>query len=983
MKAYTLRLLAAIVATFTLCHSSFAQQNDKTFAPYFKIVSKGATTESLPLKSSIADVSILGTIADVKIEQSYQNTGSESIEAVYVFPASTQAAVYDMEMHVGGRIIRAVIHEKKKAKEKYEKAKAAGTRASLLEQDRPNVFTMNVANIAPGETISVILKYTEKVVPSDGIYSFVYPTVVGPRFTGELSKNQASQIQVVPYSIDDVKPLHEFDIEVQINAGLPIQNVSSNTHKIEIKYNGLDEVNISLDPTEKDGGDRDFVLDYQLAGKKINSGLLVYEDEEENHFMMTVQPPKRITDADIPNREYIFVVDVSGSMNGFPLQVTKKLMRNLITNLRPTDKFNLMLFASSSSVFSEESVYADKDNIEKALNTLDQRSGGGGTRLMSALNKALAIPKCEDGLSRSIVVITDGYISVERAVFDLIKNNNDFNFYSFGIGRSVNRHLIEGIAHVGGGEPLIIKDKDEANRKAEIFREFISKPVLTDIEVDWGDFDVYDLEPSSYKDLLAEKPIVISGKYRGKPQGVIQLKGVSGNQLYKTNIDAAHSKPLPSNRALRYLWARERIKILDDYIKLDHNASNIKEVTDLGLKYNLLTNYTSFVAIDENPVYTQQSNGTKPTKVNQPLPLPKGVSAHAISSPAFANTENYGAALTIENHLSAFDITPLKKGLVLKKYHKLTSEKFLSKRPSITFVIGSDKENEGYFHQSKNFFLFDTKERTDYFVDTCTSLLSLRNYLESNLPVGYNAWGKINIVCHSNQWTGMKVSLDGEKERTNLALLLDAVANGTFKPLSDKVLDRHSLISIKACGLGENVKLLAGLQLALGGNDNDVPGIESNKNFVYFSSKDGNVKLKSLKPYYAFYKTAFRPAEIHLAQQLTQRYPKANINWRAAMQQKSPINDGDAFHTRFNVPVTWDLIFDEHAKELEILGNKGDIPFIKSQSELMKILSKYDIPVDKFRWSISKENIGQEVHVTIKGKSTVLCVMKEDISSFE
>ena len=981
MRTYKLNLIATLLCLIGLSQMSLAQQEDKTYSPYFKIVSETNTTESLPLKSTTADVNILGVIADVKIEQKYQNTGTENIEAIYVFPASTKAAVYHMEMYVGDKVIQAVIHEKGKAKEKYEKAKAAGKRASLLEQDRPNIFTMNVANIAPGENISIVLKYTEKLIPVEGIYTFVYPTVVGPRFTGEQTTKQLAQNISLPYTNEGVKPLYEFDIDVQISAGMALQDVSCETHNTTISYNGLEEVNIGLDPSEAFGGDRDFVVDYQLAGKKINSGLMVYEGKEENHFMMTIQPPKRIQNSDIPQREYIFVVDVSGSMNGFPMQVSKKLMRNLIGGLRPNDKFNLMLFASTSTIYAEESVYADEREINSALKILDQRSGGGGTRLLSALNKAVAIPKCDEGLSRSIVIITDGYISVEREVFDLIKNNSEFNFYSFGIGRSVNRHLIEGIAHVGGGEPLVVKEQAEANEKAEAFRKFISTPVLTDIFVDWGEFDVYDLEPSSFKDLLAEKPVVISGKYRGKPNGLVELTGISGESIHRNVMDVNLIESSSKNKALSYLWARERIKILDDYIKLDKNEFNKKEVTELGLKYNLLTNYTSFVAVDEqsNLAQAKARKGKNNLKtVKQPLPLPKDVSAYAIgSTPVVAATENYGAELLIENHLPSFDVTPMKDALKLNPYND-ASASITNERPSITFVVGDDEVNEAYFSHSKRFFLFDRSAKTDYFVDSCTSLLSIRNHLEQSLPEGQEAWGAVNVVCHSNQWTGMKVSLDGRSERTNLEALLESVANGQFKPLSNNVLDRHSLIDIKACGLGQNENLMAALQLAFGGNDQEVPGVRSSKNFVYFSQEEGAIELKSLKPYYAFYKTANRPANIHLAKQFSQRYPDADIDWLTAMQLREPRWEGDAFHTRFNVPVKWDLIFDKNAPELEVLKTKGELAFVKSQPALMSLLSKYEIPVDKFRWTISKEKVGKEVQVTIKGKSTVLCVMQEE-----
>lgn len=450
MKKLVLNLCLLLVA-MTWNTILFAQNGEKTLSPYFKIISENDLTESLPLKKTTADVQILGVIADVTIEQQYANTGSEPIEAVYVFPASNHAAIYHMEMMVGNRVIKAKIQEKGKARETYEQAKSEGKRTSLLEQERPNMFTMNVANILPGDQITVKLKYTENLIPESGVYSFIYPTVVGPRYTGEETNSQVKTVQDVPYTGEGIAPMYQFDLNVEVKAGMPLQHVMSTTHNIDVTYNGLEQATIELDSTESKGGNRDFVLEYQLAGKEINSGLLVYEGEKENHFLLTIQPPQEVTDQDIPQREYIFVVDVSGSMNGFPLDVSKNLMRNLLMNIRPTDKFNVVLFASSNRTYAPESVFAEEEEIQKAIDFLNNTRGGGGTQLLAALNKTVNIPKCEEGFSRSVVIVTDGYISVEREVFDLIRQNQEFNFFSFGIGSSVNRHLIDGIAHAGGG----------------------------------------------------------------------------------------------------------------------------------------------------------------------------------------------------------------------------------------------------------------------------------------------------------------------------------------------------------------------------------------------------------------------------------------------------------------------------------------------------------------------------------------------------
>ncbi len=615
-------LLAAIFCSVV----SFGQNQDadKTLSPYFLVKGENPKEDKLPLKSTSAEVDIAGVIADVRINQVYTNEGPNPIEAIYVFPASTNAAVYAMEMKIGDRTIIAKIQEKKKARKNYEKALKQGKRASLLEQKRPNVFQMNVGNIQPGDEVTVTLKYTELLVPEAGTYSFVYPTVVGPRFSYE--NGETKNYDQPPYQSEGELPYYEFDLAVKISAGLPIQSIVSPTHMVEVRYNGTDKAVINLDDAEVYGGNRDFILNYQLAGKQIQSGLLLYEHKDEKFFLMMVQPPKQVGNNDIPPREYIFIVDVSGSMHGFPIETSKTLMRNLVINLRPTDKFNVLLFAGTSGWLSPESVYATPENIENAIFFIDRQHGGGSTMLLPAMEKALKLPRADESLSRSFVIVTDGYVNVEKEAFDLIRYNaNQTNTFAFGIGSGVNRYIIEGLAHVGGGEPAIITKPAEAAEKAGKFRNYISNPVLTQINVDFGDFDVYDVEPVSIPDVLAERPVIIYGKYKGQPGGEVTLTGYSGERRHKVTVNTENVVPDKANSAIRYLWARKRIQLLDDYRRL--RSGEEKEILELGLKYNLLTEYTSFVAIDKERI--KGSEGEMQT-VKQPVPLPKGVTNYAV-----------------------------------------------------------------------------------------------------------------------------------------------------------------------------------------------------------------------------------------------------------------------------------------------------------------------------------------------------------------
>jgi Ca-activated chloride channel family protein len=604
------------------------ETDDKTLSPYFFIKSDDPSIDQLPLKSTSAQVRVAGVIADVTVIQVYRNEGKKPIEAIYIFPASTRAAVYGMKMTIGKRTVLAEIQERGEARQKYEQAKQEGKSASLLEQQRPNVFQMNVANILAGDVIEVELKYTEILVPTDGIYEFVYPTVVGPRYSNQPAEDAPPSERWIenPYLHQGESPTYYFNIAVDLAAGMPIQNITCPSHQVAIRYDGPSRASIALDASEKKGGNRDFILKYQLSGGTIESGLLLYQGEREDFFLLMLQPPKRVRVSQIPPREYVFIVDVSGSMHGFPLDISKKLLKDLIGNLRSSDKFNVLLFAGGSSLLSETSLSATRENIDHAVNLIDRQRGGGGTELLPALRRALSLPTSE-GYSRTVVIATDGYVTVEEEVFDLIRKNlHDANMFTFGIGSSVNHYLIEGMARVGMGEPFVISTPEDAPAKAEKFRKMIGSPVLTNVSVDFGKFDVFDVEPLTFPDLFSERPILIFGKWRGKPAGEIILRGMTARGPYVHRLDISKEEPLPSNSTLQYLWARHRIALLSDYNHLRNSPERVKEVTQLGLTYHLLTAHTSFVAVDTQVRVTDG----KAVTVRQPLPLPEGVSDYAV-----------------------------------------------------------------------------------------------------------------------------------------------------------------------------------------------------------------------------------------------------------------------------------------------------------------------------------------------------------------
>lgn len=630
-KTFVFYILLVFTALWmTVMPKAWAQESErlKTESPYFYIPNAQSGVDELPLKKTDIDVRISGVIADVTVVQHYQNEGQRPIEAKYVFPGSTRAAVYAMTVRIGERVIEADIREKEKARQEYETARDEGKTAALLEEHLPNVFQMNVANIMPGDDVRVELHYTELLVPQSGNYQFVFPMVVGPRYHSPNTQDSRSLDSAaatnVPYLHEGEGSATVFNLKANIVSPLSIKEITSPSHQIDVNRSAQDrEASIAMQKNEH-VSNRDFILNYRLAGDQIESGIMLYEGEKENFFLAMVQPPKAIEQENISPRDYIFVVDISGSMGGFPLDTARIVVRELMSTLREQDTFNILLFSGSSATLSPHSVKATPENIQKALEMLKTYYGGGNTEMIPALRHVYTLPK-EANMSRTVVIVTDGYVSVEKEAFDLVRQNLDkANVFAFGIGSSVNRYLIEGLARAGMGEPFVITKPDQAKEQARVFQQMIASPVLTSVKASFQGLDVYDVEPSHLPDVLGERPVIVFGKWRGSAVGNLVIEGQSASGLHRQilNIDTSTNK---ESSALKYLWARSRIDRLMDKERIGQKYQT--EITELGLQYSLLTPYTSFVAID-NQVRNQE--GTLEV-VNQPLPMPQGVSDMAIA----------------------------------------------------------------------------------------------------------------------------------------------------------------------------------------------------------------------------------------------------------------------------------------------------------------------------------------------------------------
>jgi len=656
-------VLVAVLATAALLAWTPANADDsearRAESPYFHVSGSDGSVDRLPLKSTRVDVRIVGVIADVTVTQHYRNEGQRALEARYVFPGSTGSAVYAMNVRLGERLLTAKIREKQQARIEYETARQEGKTTTLLEQHRPNVFEMNVANILPGDEVAVELRYTELLTPHDAIYGFVFPTVVGPRYNSPQGAAAGEKWVATPYLPAGLPSPSAFEIKVILDTPVPVKEIASRSHEVRIERGDGGAATVTLAPGVA-GNDRDFLLDYRLAGDRVETGLMLFRGESENFFLALVEPPRAIAAAEISPRDYIFVVDISGSMHGYPLETSKALLERLIGSLRPSDTFNVMLFSGSNRMLAPASVPATRANIDRALQTIRQMGGGGSTEIVPALRRVAALPKAPD-VSRSVIVVTDGYVTVENEVFQLVRRNlGQANVFAFGIGSSVNRHLIEGLARAGQGEAFIVTKPEEADAQAERLRKMIESPVLTHVKAHVDGLDTYDTLPAQLPDLLGGRPVVIYGKFRGVPQVgarlVVEGRSVEGAWRGEAS---AEGRDDAGTAALRYLWARQRIAMLSDQEALEGGNAQKEAITALGLQYSLLTQYTSFIAVDH---VVRNPNPMQSTTVKQPSAMPAGVSNLAIGAEVPSTPEAEGwLALAITLAIVAVAIAAVRR----------------------------------------------------------------------------------------------------------------------------------------------------------------------------------------------------------------------------------------------------------------------------------------------------------------------------------
>ena len=617
---------ALFLLVVVLCSAVFAyaQEEDEVMQGTLEAFGKkGAALGACPLKHTFVKAEISGFLTRVRVTQEFENNFNEPIEAVYTFPLSERAAVDDMTMRIGNRTIRGQIMRREEARKVYQAAKNAGQTASLLDQERPNIFTQSVANIMPNEKIVVEISYVETLKYEDGAYEFVFPMTVAPRYN-PASVKEADAAKISPPVIPATRDGHDISIEVSLNAGVPVEEIKSKTHEIDTYNLSAASAVVKL-RNQTAIPNKDFVLRYDVSGKRIEDAVLAHRDARGGFFTLMLSPPEKFAVEDVAPKEIVFVLDTSGSMGGFPIQTAKMAMSLALEGLYPNDTFNLITFSGDTHVLFDEPVPATPANLQKAQEFLASRAGSGGTEMMEAIKIALAPSDAKDRM-RITCFMTDGQVGNDAEIINEVKKHADARVFAFGFGDAPNRYLLDNIAKEGRGEVAYVADDEDGSNAARQFHERIRNPLLTDVSIDWNGLPVADVYPQKIKDLFSAKPVVVHGRYQKGMSGTIRLRGKVGGQDFVREISINLPETEAKNDVLATLWARQKI---DDLLSAGWDADNNEArvtpalktaVTKIGLDYRLLTEFTSFVAVEEKIVNYRG----KPRKVRVPVYAPAG-----------------------------------------------------------------------------------------------------------------------------------------------------------------------------------------------------------------------------------------------------------------------------------------------------------------------------------------------------------------------
>ncbi len=634
-------LILAAASTF-----SQGDSREESSTGRMQVVGEDGVIGELPLEHTYVEITVSGNLQRATVRQVYGNPYDEPIEAVYTFPLPQSGAVDRMNMWIGDRFIEGKIHERDLARQIYEQAIESGQTASLLEQERPNIFTQSVGNILPGDSIVIEISYVAPVEYDDGEYEIVFPMVVGPRFvppgdflrvifdTDTVSTSVEDADRITPPIVPEgTRTGYDIELSVTINPGIEIVGFESINHEVDVDLLWRTG-NVTISLTDEDViPNRDFVLRYTTASDRIQTGVISHNGELGGHFMLILQPDADIDINEITPKEMFFVVDCSGSMSGQPMDVAKETVRQFVEGMNPDDTFGIMRFSEVASSMSRSPLTNTEGNIEQGVRFINNMSGTGGTMMIEGVRAAIGYPEDPERM-RFVIFLTDGFIGNEAEILGELQSTLGENtrLFSVGVGSSPNRYLIEGLAEEGRGHAYYVGLNEDPTEAVGAIYEKINDPYLVGINIDWGDLDVHDVYPSRIPDLYAGEPLIIVGQYDGSGSETVNLTGTIAGRRWNEDVQVVLPSHQEDNDVIATLWARKKIhdlnrQMYNSYGYIEQNQDIIDEITDTALDYQIMSEYTSFVAVCEEIRTDPDGN---PVTVQVPVNMPDGVSYEGV-----------------------------------------------------------------------------------------------------------------------------------------------------------------------------------------------------------------------------------------------------------------------------------------------------------------------------------------------------------------
>jgi Ca-activated chloride channel family protein len=625
-----MKLLATILTAAALALSLAHPEPARAGTGALDAVGKdGAPLGGCPLEHTDVQATVSGFVARVVVAQRFRSPFPDPVEAIYTFPLSERAAVDAMTMRVGDRVTLGQIKRRAEAREIYEDAKRTGRVASLLDEERPNVFTQAVANLMPGAEVEIRIEYVEPLAFESGSFELVFPTVVGPRFSPPGTKD--ADLVTPPITAEGTRAGHDIAISVDVDAGVPLRGVSSPLHAITVDRPSPTRARVRLEK-RSEIPNRDFVLRYEVSAGELQSTSLAHRSGSgDGYVSLVLLPPERVTARAAAPKELIFVVDRSGSQMGAPLEKAKETMRYILDHMNPNDTFQVVDFGNTSNALFPAPQPASAEMRRQARAYIDALEANGGTMMAEAVERVCNMPADAHRL-RVVTFMTDGYVGNDLEVLGLVQRlRATSRWFPFGTGNSVNRFLIDGMARLGGGEAeyvLLGEPGEEIGRK---FYERIASPVLTDVAIEWNGLEVIDVFPRAVSDVWAERPLVVHARYRRAGTGQVVLTGFRQGEPYRQAMTVLLPEREPSNEAIASMWARAKV---DDLTTQDLAAMQSgtfpelleKQIVDVALAHRLVTPFTSFVAVEDRVV---NEGGTSRT-IRVPVEMPDSVEYEGI-----------------------------------------------------------------------------------------------------------------------------------------------------------------------------------------------------------------------------------------------------------------------------------------------------------------------------------------------------------------